>query len=215
MKETELAEKVVKWLSAQEWDVYQEVAACGSVADIVATQDRLLWVIECKLTLSLELIGQAFEWRRRAHFVTVAVPRCNHRYSKGRQVARIILKSNGIGLLEIGPHEINRHTEQPGLNRKAYVNDIRKRLCENQKHWAPAGSQSGYWTPFQETARKVAAEVRMNPGIILKDLVDIIKHHYTSDITARACISKWTQNGVIKGVRCEKDGRYLKFFPDA
>jgi hypothetical protein len=212
MKEVDLAAKVIDYLSAQHWEIYQEVAACGSIADIVAVQGQLLWVIECKTSLSLGLIGQAFEWRKRAHFVSVAVP--PKKWTKAREVARIILKNYGIGMLNIKEHYADQ-AEKPMLNRKAYAQDIRKRLCDKHKTWARAGSHSGYWTPFQETSRCVLATVRKNPGVSLKELIDDIKHHYSSDATARACISKWVQNGVIQGIETRREGKLLKFYPEA
>ena len=217
IKETDLAKKVVDWLNSQYWEVYQEVKIGGSIADIVATQGNLIWIIECKLSMSLELIGQAFEWKREAHFVSVAVPKQKQRYpTKARRIGKVILRHYGIGLLEIRNinADINDHLISPKLNRKAYVNWVKNSLCEKQKYWAPAGScNGGYWTPYKETCRGIVRIVNKNPGIFLKDLIDSLDHHYANDKSAKASIRHWIGIGAIKGVRYEKDGRFLRFYP--
>ncbi len=72
--EVELARPVVAWLGDLGWEVFQEVSAGGSVADIVARRGPVLWVVEVKRSLGLSLLGQAHAWKRRAHRVSVAVP---------------------------------------------------------------------------------------------------------------------------------------------
>lgn len=215
-KETELAQKVVEWLTSQHWDVYQEVQISTSVADIVAVQGQLIWIIECKSSLSLSLIGQAHEWIRKAHFVSVAIPRGKSYLTKSRYVARNIMRHYGIGMIEV-PNliaDIREHSVPPRLNRKARVKTVKDSLCPEHKHWAPAGSQCGYYTPFKATCKHIVRIVKKNPGILLKDLIDKSKHHYLSDTTARACISKYARKGIINGIRCEKSGKLLRFYPE-
>lgn len=217
-KETEMAKKVIEWLNSQHWEVYQEVKIGSSIADIVSIQGKLIWIIECKLNFSLDLIGQALEWRRDANFVSIAIPKQKRRYiSKARRVGYQILRNYGIGLIEIVNlnADINHQKIEPKLNRKPYSKLIKDSLCEKQKYWVPAGTcGGGYWTPFQETCRNVEKIVKTNPGIILKDLIDNLKHHYASDISARASISHWVKKGVINGVEYKKEGRYLRFYPE-
>jgi hypothetical protein len=47
--------------------------------------------------------------------------------------------------------------------------------------------------------------------VLVKDLVDGIKHHYASDASARACLVAQALRGDIKGVRVVRDGRRLYF----
>lgn len=214
-KETDLALKVVEWLTSQHWDVYQEVQICSSIADVVAVQGPLVWIIECKLSMSLGLIGQAHEWIRNAHFVSVAIPGGKRYLTKSRHVAKKIMRHYGIGMFEIYDlRDIREHSVQPRLNRKATTKIVKDSLREGHKHYAPAGSQGGYYTPFKATCRHMVRIVKKNPGIILKDLIDASRHHYLSDVTARACISKYAKRGIIKGIRCERSGKLLRFYPD-
>lgn len=215
--ETDLALKVINWLEAQHWEIYQEVKVNNSIADIVAIQGHLVWIIECKLSLSLNLIAQALEWRRDAHFVSVAIPKRKSRYpTKARRIALHILKHWGIGILRVRANKDigRRFVSPPSINRKASTGRIKDSLNEHQKHWAPAGSVNGCWTPFKETSGRIVRAVNKNPGIILKDLIDKVDHHYASDASAKACIKKWVVEGIIKGIRCKRDGKFLKFYPE-
>lgn len=69
--ETDLAEKVVEWLQAQQWEVFQEVQldSFGRIADIVAVSGPLLWVIECKTSQSFAVFEQAFQWKMYANYI--------------------------------------------------------------------------------------------------------------------------------------------------
>jgi hypothetical protein len=54
----------------------------------------------------------------------------------------------------------------------------------------------------------------MQPGIGMKELVDNIETHYSSSKTARSVLAKWIQQGVVKGVRAEFEGRALRLYPE-
>ncbi|MFH0972067.1 MAG: hypothetical protein V1835_05890 [Candidatus Micrarchaeota archaeon] len=216
MKETDLAEKVIEYLHHNRWKVYQEVQLWrGSKrADIVAAQGPLLWVIETKLTLSLSLIYQALQWRKDAHFVSIAIP-APGRHSNG--AGNYFCRKEGIGILAVDVFRTDPVYERlrPVLFRKAHIEHIKSHLCDQQKTFAKAGNAEGkYWTPYQETCQNINAAVRLQPGIILKDLIDTVKHHYASKASATSSISHWAQGGKIKGIRCERDGRFLRFYPE-
>jgi Holliday junction resolvase len=54
LPEEALAEKVIAWLEADNWDVYQEVRPWPTYAraiDIVAVKPGMIWAIECKTSL--------------------------------------------------------------------------------------------------------------------------------------------------------------------
>ena len=222
MKETELAKSVIVWLKAQHWEVYQEVqpTSCARVADIVAVSGRLVWIIECKTSLSLALLEQSIEWRGYAHYISVAVP-YPKRSCAGHRVADMFLRQHGIGKIETGKYGWSSSggvdQDIPArLNRKL-VRDIKKDLCEKHKTYAEAGNADGRrWTPFKNTVNELNAVVRDNPGICLKDAIDKTRHHYASDSGARASISQYLQTPnqtIIPGVMCKKEGRFLRLYP--
>ncbi|MEW6614016.1 MAG: MmcB family DNA repair protein [Thermodesulfobacteriota bacterium] len=101
MSEVEIAKVVIGWLQDLRWEVYQEVqiGACGPIADIVAVQDKLLWIIEVKRSLGLSVIGQALHWKTFCHYVSVAVP--YKRWTKEHDTAVYFMKRDGIGLLKV------------------------------------------------------------------------------------------------------------------
>lgn len=217
--ETILAESVIKWLESQKWDVYQEVQieTYGRVADIVAVLGNLVWVIECKNALSLNVMDQAHGWRRYSNLVSVAVPR--RRGTSGRSFANQVLRTFNIGMLTV---DLNRPTAnkvseiiRPALNRKGLTMRIKERLLPAHKTFARAGNADGLrWTPFQQTSISILHEVKKHPGITMTELMDKIHHHYSAESTARSCISQWAQKGVIKGVVVKRDGRLIRLYPN-
>jgi len=221
--EAALGVELVKYLEAQGWEVYQEVSLRygGNRADIVATQNNLLWIIELKTSMGIKLIEQCYNWKRYAHYVSAAIP-TRHKRNALTFVTKVF-KDYHIGLITIDDPEDYRYANMSNikewipakLNRKAYTERVTKLLTEEQKTWAKAGNADGnFYTPFQGTSRIVQDMVRKNPGINLKKLVETITHHYASDTTARACISKWVQTGVIPNIRYEREGRSIRFYHD-
>jgi hypothetical protein len=100
--EADLARPLVEQLRELGWRVYQEVEwyTNGPRADIVATQGRLYWAIECKKSLSLDVLAQAFGWIGKAHVVSVAVP-ASRRHSSGNDFALEAARAFGIGVLHV------------------------------------------------------------------------------------------------------------------
>jgi hypothetical protein len=212
MKEEELAARVVAWLSNQRWEVYQEVQveSYGRRADIVAVQGPVSWVIETKMSFGIGVLDQALYWVGMANYVSVATP-----YGRGIRstVLKRSMESIGLGSLLVRDWGIEERIH-PRLQRRLR-RDIRKYLNEPQKTFAPAGNAHGArYTPFQETCRKIVDRVKIQPGIGIKELIDNIETHYLSSKTARSVLAKWIQQGVVKGVRAEYEGRALRLYPE-
>jgi hypothetical protein len=218
--EAELAAQVVEWLTDQGWDVYQEVQirGDGSTADIVATQGPLTWVIECKLSMSLDLMAQAIDWKRDAQRISVATPGKKHEpWTKRRAFVSKVLGSYGIGWIRVTPEPQYGppcvEVLQPELNRRVKER-FREHLREEHKTFAKAGNAEGKrWTPFQSTCESLVRYVRRNPGRTLKDIVDGVDHHYASSSSAKQSLSHWIRKGVIKGVELRREGRVLRVYP--
>lgn len=211
--ESALAVHVVRWLEAQRWDVYQEVEISrnGHRADIVAVHGSVLWVVETKLSLSLDLIDQVNWWHGFAHFASVAIPRSEHRSHFGSWICAHL----GIGVLSVSKNGAIEQTSGR-MDRKAFADYLRKVLTPEHKTFAAAGNADSLrWTPYQRTCRALAQLVAAKPGICLKDAIADTEHHYVSDNTARACIRHWLDCGKVRGVRLEREGRYLRLYPEA
>lgn len=194
--ETELGAKVVAYLESNGYDVYQEVTCLSRTYDIVAIRpDSLVWVVECKLTLGLQVIEQAYQAATTAHYVSVAVP--NGKDTNTRLFARQLLRNNGIGVIESG--YCTRETIPPKLHRESH--DIARRLRDSltpeHKVYAKAGSQGGgrlgTLTPFKLTMQRCKEIIEANEGITTKALVRTLgsNHHYASNTSALSALPKW------------------------
>ena len=53
-----------------------------------------------------------------------------------------------------------------------------------------------------------------HPGVDAKTLIKGIKHHYRTPITAVVQIVSLSEQGVISGVRVERTGRQIRFYPE-
>jgi len=140
--EQDMAAKVVAWLKEdlQTPDVYQEVEVRGvGIADIVAVLDRVLWVIEAKLTLSLQVIYQARRWKGMTHCVSVAVPGVMKKSHQHRE-AEYHLEAEGIGQITVFGRKVRAIGPAMGTVSGAGIGAY---LCEQQKWFAMAGNAEG------------------------------------------------------------------------
>jgi hypothetical protein len=236
--ETDIGRPVVEHLRALHWEIYQEVATGhgGSVADIVATLGNLVWVVECKTSLTFEVIAQALRWKQMgwAHYVSVAVPATKKDgtfRNEGRALAMRVLEREGIGCFSVVPRETwlddrgdgtagratvleVRESARPSLHRSArYVQQLRDVLREEQKIQIAGTAGGGQWTPFRHTCDQLRRVVKESPGIHMKDALAKIDHHYHSDAGARAALPKWIESGKVDGIRLEIDKHRRRLYP--
>lgn len=210
-RETDLARAVVEHLRAQRWEIYPEVQPKGfkACADIVAVQGPVVWVVETKLSFGLSVIEQAHDWRKYAHFVSVAVPR-----SGRTRMAEIVCRRLGIGVLRAAPGAAIDERCLPAFNRKALAARLTEGLTEKHKTYAAPGNAEGRrYTPFRRTCEALAAAVAERPGLPLAELLDRVKTHYLNRASARTCLPRWIREGIVPGVRLERDGRVLRLYP--
>ena len=215
--EQAVAEVVVEYLEAAGADIYQEVTVRGGVADIVARVLAETWIVEVKTSLSLALVAQAMERRRLAHRVYIAAP---HTRTSG-DVA-MLCRELGIGFLEVTtPSEydtwvkprVTELAESKRWNRRPV--ELTASLKPEYKTHAKAGAigAGGRWTPFRNTCEQVTRLVRENPGATIKEIVDGIEHHYSSDRVARSSLARWTQEGRVDGVLAKNEDGRIRLYP--
>jgi len=211
LTEVQLAKPIIAYLEERGWDVYQEVLIYGKVADIVATFGKLTWIVEVKTSLSLKLLEQVYNWRGKANFISIAIPL--NSYPGGDCFVKDILVKNKIGMLAVDKYQENVFEYiHPQLNRG--VINIHKFIKPEHKTWAEAGSQHGYYTPFQRTKQNIEYEIKKHPnGILFKDFIKLTEHHYSSETTARSCLQKWIEGGIIKGAKIINQGNKLFIYP--
>ena len=211
--ETEIAEIIIPYLKQMGWEIYQEVQIhhSGNIADIVAIQGKLVWVLECKRSLSLDVMAQAYEWRQFAHYISIVVP-TKKRWNTQRLLENI-LDYLGIGCYMVGKPDRISEFVPIKLHRKAMSHYIIQCLTEQHKTWAKAGNANGSrYTPFQHTKDNLICEVRKHPGITIKQLIKNIDHHYSNEASAKGSILHWIHTGIIKGVYLKRDGRQYKVY---
>lgn len=208
--ESELAAVVVKWLSADGWEVFQEVHAFGGTCDIVAVRGCVSWAIECKLAVNLEVIGQANRWVHRASIASIATP---YRYQGDaiHQVAHKVLRLLGAGWLKVQENDVREEVDPRFMRPRE---DIREKLHAEQKTLVAAGgNRGGYFTPFKSTCRQMLCLVQKSPGITMKAAIEEIKHHYASSSSARGALSKLAVDGLIPGVKLLREGKSVTLWP--
>lgn len=185
LAETDLGAPVQAWLEANGWTVYREVRfrdpATGNtwIPDLVITRPAprpvglLVGIVELKVKFSLDVMAQAWRWRRRAHQIFIAVPSEKKRAdapSEGRALGYEVLQAHGIGVLRVRPwtkHEQRPGAELPPLaarvavavkseDREADGRELLGALHEEQKDFSDAGTQGGKrWSPRERAYREI------------------------------------------------------------
>ena len=204
--EAELAALVITWLEEDSWDVYQEVDGI----DIVAVRGPVLWAIECKTSMGFSVLEQGLRRRAEAHAVWVATPPRR----RDSMIAERMCSAVGIGWIQVPASGWVSAQCRPAFNRSASVDRIRKMLRPEHKTYAAAGSPYGSgWTPFKETCRELLKAVRARPGISMKKAVDSIRHHYSSDSSARRTLASRIKDGIVPGVDSRIEGGTICLYP--
>lgn len=224
--EEAMAAAVVAYLRDLQWEIYQEVQIySGSPrADIVAKQGPVLWVVECKRRLSLDLLGQVFHWRGYAHYVSIATESSrpnpgSHRRRRSYQTdvfLQTVFEDHGIGWLTADARDEGRIQEihKPKLRRQI-MGRLGDSLRPEHQTFAPAGNaRADYWSPFQQTCRELAIFVAKHPGCSLKDAVAMVDHHYASPASAVSSLRHWLSEGKVKGIRVEREGRRIALYTE-
>ncbi|MFA5053199.1 MAG: hypothetical protein WC565_04035 [Parcubacteria group bacterium] len=218
MKETELAATLLQFFADEGWETWQEVTLPdGGRADIVAMQAPVVWIVETKTSLSLEVIEQACARVGYAHLASIAVPEAK---SGRSNFHRKVLAMDGIGMFEVGEplksvYDTPRVREKvrPKLHRKA-VTTWTKSLCEMHKTALAAGSKpGGQWTPFRQTCRDAAGYVKRHPGCTLRELFDNISHHYHTAATARSSFVKRVEDGLVPEIELRRGDKCWTLWP--
>lgn len=192
-KESELAAIVVSWLESQHWDVYQEVVTTGGVADIVAVKEGIVWVVETKLQLGLDVLSQIYG-RKWCHMRSVAVLSPKKHSSERDFAMKIAQEMCTCGVLEINDNYNSLrviHAAPLMRGNHAGAKKLLASLKPEHKTFAKAGSSSGgHYTPYKSTIENVRRLLSANPdGLTTKEIMDqLAKHHYRTDASARSAL---------------------------
>lgn len=212
--ERDLARALITYLVKKGWpQPYQEVKYRKGTADIVVDRSGHGWVIECKKSLSLAVLGQAYEWQHDNRFVSVAVFKAKARDS-GRDFARTLCRHFGLGLFEIDKYGYAAEIIHPQDRRRrtTAIGDILQSCRKEHLTWCEAGSQNGAFTAFKNTLVNVRTFLANNGPSTVKTIVENIEHHYRNASSARSSLLKWLpEPKVCPGIGIER-GKELRFY---
>jgi hypothetical protein len=204
--EVELAAHVVAWLQGRGWIVHQEVemGRGGPRCDLVAVRGRILWAIECKRGVGLAVLEQAHQWLPHAHRVSVAT-----RSTRNAFAARV-LRDYGVGWLAVAGSGRVRPVVAPS-ERRRISERLARSLADEQRTFAPAGNaRARFWSPWKATVAEVQAFAASHPAASFADLVRGIRHHYRTPATARSCLRRHIEDGLVPGVGLARDRGRLR-----
>ena len=206
MSEVELAAHVLAWLRGRGWAVHQEVemGRGGPRCDLVAVRGTRVWAIECKTGVGLAVLEQAHQWLPHAHRVSVATRRSRNAF------AARVLRDYGVGWLAVaGPGRV-RPVVAPA-ERRRISQDLIRSLVEEQRTFAPAGNaRAHFWSPWKATVAEIQTWSAAHPSASFADLVRGIRHHYRTAATARSCLRRHIEDGLVPGVRLVREGGRLR-----
>jgi hypothetical protein len=210
--EEELAAVVVTHLQGEGWEVYQEVGSWGqSWADIVAVRKPLVAVVETKMGLGMNVLGQALGWIGAANIVIAAVPLSHTPLASARAIMAFC-RATGVGIWKVSRSGVGPYAA-PRLMRRRH-NRLAESLQDGHKTAAAAGtSGGGRWSPFRDTCSRLRNLVQERPGILLKEAIEATDHHYANDACARSALSKWIDLGKVDGIEKRIEGRRSRLYP--
>ena len=94
-RETDMAEPVGKWLKERGYTVYAEVFSFWRIIDLVGSKNGEIVAVEMKLSLTKNLLRQAYRALLHAHYTYVAVP------TRPRETGVEKCRKHGIGVLMV------------------------------------------------------------------------------------------------------------------
>lgn len=206
ISEADMAAVVVADMQRMGYETYEEVSVSNR-ADIVGVRGPVLVVVECKSSLTTQLMDQLLRWEGQAHLVIAAVGKWPS------SSAREFCRCKGFGIWQVGGRNIQTLLS-PKLTRRI-APTLRNALHPENKSGVslPAGSPGGgYFTPFRGTCMELRRIVKDTPGIELREALRQFAHHYASDRSAMVNLPSLIREGAVPGVRVET-GKPLKLYP--
>lgn len=200
LTETQLASTVQRHMVADGWDCFAEVQMYqgDKRADLVAVLGTRVAVVETKLSLSFEVLSQALRWLGTAHHVIVAVPEPKNIMGRRLEFIEDYLETKGIGLWWVSGadqtvldgYDTSRIREmvRPALHRYAHEasKQLRAVLVPEMRETLGGAKVGGIAsTPFKRTCLELQRYVAGHPGISFGDAIRAIRHHYSSETSAK------------------------------
>lgn len=209
MKETELAQDVVNYLS--DYDLYFEVWD----VDIIAKMGNIFTSVEVKTLFNFKVIEQGFKNRKIFHYSYIAIPYCENRNFKHK-----ICRDFGIGVLTLHYNRKGKlldiqETIKPKLNRKASAPSKIKLTEEDKKSIPGASGRDGTTrTAFVITVELIKEYIARHQGCTFDELFTHINHHYYTLSSMKSCLYTYVRDEVIRGISIDKGRLYYSLKDD-
>ena len=179
--EQEMAQRVVTWLKAQGYQVFEEQAVEGSTKrlDIAALRgDGKLWAISCKLTNRTEGIDDGLWWKKHSNLTSIAMPvPCAPEFY--RKFAKYMM-----GYIYVKYPSTILDTVLPPY-RKQRTEDLFCKLNPKTADFAPAGMASGKRdTPFNRDLQDLADYLLANDDSSIEDAFNHVQDKSFSGLPA-------------------------------
>lgn len=200
--EVEVAARLIEVMDSRGFDTYQEVPleSWGHTADIVATHNNHLTVVEVKVRPCFAVFKQASYWRRRdwANAVYVAYL-VGPRYNASRW--HDLAKTYKVGVVGIG-EKVETLVVAPsaGLDHRL-IERARKLLIPQRKgQKCAAGSVGGVFTEFQRSVEALEVYLREHGPTKVSTLMDSVDHHWSNGSAGASCLARYIRVGVITSI---------------
>ena len=202
MKESDLADIVIKEYESNGYEIYSEVIykSGGKRADIIAVKGDEYIVIETKMSMNMTLLEQGFFWKDKVHKVFICVPSKR----KLNRFAVQICDDLGIGIY------IYRKGDLILMNDSTICDDPDlPKLHDQQKDSISGSKGGGYVTPFSLTRQKLVEYIIETGECSLHSVISKLEQKYKSIHSRKSAIKKLINTNVINELSIFKKGREI------
>ncbi|MGL6195933.1 MAG: hypothetical protein ACRC2T_14050 [Thermoguttaceae bacterium] len=231
-QEADFACVIAEWLREQGYEVFCEVTyggRSGRRIDIVVKDGCEYWAVEVKTSAGLEVLEQAYHWKKDFHYVYVAVPEGRRKGKAGgkNRFFQEVAKKFGIGVIRAKMGVFDPGSVEP----KKFFGGPRFALQARDKEEKPhclkknflhpemanniPGTQGGHTTSFRRMCNSVIEYLKKKPnGSLLKELYPLLAEHYDDPRSGVYTLVKWIELGHVKGIEVKRIDRRIVLFAE-
>jgi len=208
--ETDLATFFIKYLNENGYEnVYKEVFSTkynnSRPIDIVVDIRGLIHGVECKISLTLNVICQALYNLSYCNYSSICVFKANWKNYELITTQKI-LKQLGLGFYCVDKNGNVEKIIEPVLRRgKSPL-----KLYEEQKESLAGSKTTKRVTEFSMTCTALVNYVKSHEGCTLKEAVYQIKHHYSKATIATTCLAKMIALNVVKEIEFKNSCLFIR-----
>lgn len=197
IKESDIAQICVNYLETKGYTVYKEVTMNGKGgrrADIYGTMGDISIIVEAKMSFSLKVIEQAYNWRVNANRAYICIPKPKRSGRKSFNFGLKVCKELGIGVITV---DYNMQDCNIELESNYHENIKRPVLYDAQKNSVAGNDESKFHSAFKETCLNFDKYMIDKDNIKLSEIIDNIKHHYASKVSAQSSLKKMIELNIL------------------